>query len=204
MHVRWGYRRDQQREAQAALSVAVERLSAAGGVEANGRYGFWPVRRPDGSGIFFVTPGGERYLPLPRQAGPGGLSLADYYAALDQAALLALTLGPGAVNYLRAAHAAGDSAAYLRAHGLLAALTEAAAELGHRRVLAELGASLPAGKRYSFGFPGCPGVEYNQLVLGLLDTGRIGLRATATHQLDPEFSITALLVPRAGAVYFSV
>jgi 5-methyltetrahydrofolate--homocysteine methyltransferase len=203
LYARWAYRRDQQLEAQAALAVSMEQLRAAGGVQARGRYGFWPVRRPDGDGIHFVTQAGEEFLPLPRQPGAGGLSLADYYAPRDQAALMALSLGPEAVAYLRAVHEEGDSAAYLRAHGLLAALTEAAAELYHRRILLELGAGLPAGKRYSFGYPGCPGVEYNQLVLRLLDTGRIGLRATATHQLDPEFSVTALLLPREGAVYFN-
>ena len=151
---------------------------------------------PSGSSRWFA-------FRFPREPGGERRSVADYWADDDVAAAFCVTLGSGATDYLATVRAAGDSSAYLRAHGLLAGLAEAAAELVHRRLalwLAGRGAA-SAGKRYSFGFPGCPGVEFNADLLELLSAGEIGLRTTAGHQLDPEFSVTAVLVPRAVARY---
>ena len=59
-----------------------------------------------------------------------------------------------------------------------------------------------AGKRYSFGFPACPGLECQAPLLELLGAGRIGISATSGHQLDPEHSVTAFIIAREDAAYF--
>lgn len=59
------------------------------------------------------------------------------------------------------------------------------------------------GKRFSFGFPACPGVEYNAALLELLEAGRIELSVNEGHMLTPEFSVTAIIIPRAEARYLS-
>jgi len=60
-----------------------------------------------------------------------------------------------------------------------------------------------AGRRYSFGFPACPGVEHQGTLLALLGADRIGLSLTAGFQLRPEHSVTAFVVARPDAEYFS-
>ena len=208
---RWHYSSADSSEAVQAFQQSLQTLQSAGAVQARGICGFYRVEKVADSLRFFDSAGCAcpELLPLPRSAATN-LSLADYFADQDVAVLFALTLGGTAVEYLQALHAAGDSDAYLRGHGLLASLTEAAAGRYHQQVISMLrslavssgAGTMPEGKRYSFGYPGCPGLEYNQLVLRLLQADQIGLSCTSTHQLTPEFSITALLIPRSGLRYF--
>jgi len=199
---RWGYK--DEAEGRAALGEAVASLRDWGGVQASCRYGFYRTRKTGPESVEFRDGSGTAVsFRFPREAGEDGRSVADYYADDDAAAAFCVTLGRRASDYLAGLKASGDSAAYLRGHGLLAGLAEAAAELAHRHIARELtgrGAS-PEGKRYSFGFPGCPGVEWNAALLGLLAADGIGLRTTSGHQLDPEFSVTAIIVQRAAARY---
>ncbi len=207
---RWGY--EGEEDGKAALAEAVARLRAddaigrAGGLRAACRYGFFKAAKEGDAVVLSDSSGRRARLAFPRQAGGERLSIADYYADDDAAAAFCVTLGRDAADYLRRARGSGDSSAYLRAHGLLAGLAEAAAALAHERLAAELrGRGAPAsGRRYSFGYPACPGVEHNGPLLGLLGAEDIGLSVTEGHQLDPEFSVTALLVPRAEAKYFSL
>lgn len=199
---RWKYSSVTDPQAQADLQAAVDELCAFGLPGSKALGGFFSTLKNSDNSLLLTNPesGQTGRLPFPRR----GRSLTDYYADADVAALLAVTLGSEAVKYLRAIHARGSSDAYLRAHGLLAGLAEAAVGLYHKDLVAVIKepAGLPAGKRYSFGFPGCPGVEYNPVLLALLDSGRIGLSTTSTYQLSPEFSVTALLIPRSGLSYF--
>ncbi len=199
---RWGYA--EKAEGQAALDEAVASLRLAGGVEAACRYGYFRTTKSDSETVEFHG-GAARAVPFrfPREAMGEHRSVADFYADDDMAAAFCVTLGNRATEYLAGLRAARDSSAYLRAHGLLAGLAEAAAELTHNRISLELSGrgAANAGKRYSFGFPGCPGVEDNTPLLDLLGGAQIGLRTTEGHQLDPEFSVTAIVIQRAQARY---
>jgi 5-methyltetrahydrofolate--homocysteine methyltransferase len=201
---RWAYA--DEAEGSAALEEAIRAVRAAGGVEAACRYGFFKARRlGDDIVAFSDGAGAAASFRFPRERADAHRSVADFFAPEDAGAAFCVTLGRAAVDYLAASRASGDSSAYLRAHGLLAGLAEAAAELAHGRLAQELagrGAS-PKGKRYSFGFPGCPGVEANPPLLALLGAAAIGLRATEGYQLEPEFSVTAIVVQRSAAVYIS-
>lgn len=199
---RWGYA--DKAEGQAALDEAVASLRLAGGVEAACRYGYFRTTKPDSETIEFHT-GVAHSIPFgfPRESSGELRSIADFYADDDMAAAFCVTLGRKATEYLAGLRATRDSSAYLRAHGLLAGLAEAAAELTHNHISLELSGRGAAskGKRYSFGFPGCPGVESNTPLLDLLGAAALGLRTTEGHQLDPEFSVTAIVIQRAEARY---
>ena len=93
--------------------------------------------------------------------------------------------------------------------------TEAYAERVHARIRRELGIAakdLPGralfaqgyqGSRYAFGYPACPDLEGNGPILTLLHGGEIGVRLSETHQMDPEYSTSALVAWHPQARYFS-
>ena len=101
-------------------------------------------------------------------------------------------------------------------HGLSVQLTEALAEFWHARVRDELGfgteddPDLDAvfrqgyrGSRYSFGYPACPDVEQQAVLVDLLEPGRIGVELSEEFQLHPEQSTSALIVHHPEAKYFN-
>lgn len=176
--------------AGAADTEAGGRGVAAEGVEAPAD-GVTPPRPP----VSFA---------FPREAEGKRRSLFDYYLKQSEAPAFCVTLGAWAEAALRRAKEAGDGGLYLATHAALAGLAEAAAELMHRRLADEAGARGMAapGKRYSFGYPACPGADRNAELLAALGAGRIGLRAAPSGQLIPEFSVSALVIPLNEAEYF--
>jgi len=106
---------------------------------------------------------------------------------------------------------------YLYLHGLSVEMAEAMAEMTHKRIRAELGFSGEddrdmekmlaqgyRGSRYSFGYPSCPKLEDQEMLLNLLDAKRIGVDLSDEFQLHPEQSTSAIVVLNARAKYFSV
>ena len=96
-------------------------------------------------------------------------------------------------------------------------MTEALAELWHRRVRAEWGfgdedgptvAGLfrqqYRGGRYSWGYPACPDLEDNERVAHLLEAERIGVTVNqyTGYQYQPEQTTSALIVHHPQAKYF--
>lgn len=215
---RWGYRREEYAEAEREL----ERLLPAAGrlAEPKAIYGYFPCRR-DGETSLAVQATGQIadqpaaqsdslgktwVLPFPAERGGQRRSLASYFSPeKDVIAFFAATAGPGIARAARTLKEEGRLEEYWRLHGLGSAIAEAAAQWVHGRIAAEIavaGASTK-GKRYSFGFPACPGTEYQDTLLDLLGASCIGLRATEGHQLDPEHSVTAFVIARPDAVYLN-
>ncbi|MEJ2368923.1 MAG: vitamin B12 dependent-methionine synthase activation domain-containing protein [Acidobacteriota bacterium] len=60
------------------------------------------------------------------------------------------------------------------------------------------------GIRYSFGYPACPNLEGQRLLFQLLKPGRIGVSLTEGFMMDPEASVSAVVVHHPQAVYFSM
>ena len=60
------------------------------------------------------------------------------------------------------------------------------------------------GSRYSFGYPACPKLADQRLLLELLEAERIGLEMSEGDQLHPEQSTSALVVHHPHAKYFTV
>jgi 5-methyltetrahydrofolate--homocysteine methyltransferase len=96
-------------------------------------------------------------------------------------------------------------------------LTEALAEYWHSRIRAELGIDgsdaedrallvtkqTYQGERYSFGYPACPDVEQQTVIMDLLDPGRIGVELSEEFQLHPEQSTSAMIVHHPEATYYN-
>jgi 5-methyltetrahydrofolate--homocysteine methyltransferase len=106
---------------------------------------------------------------------------------------------------------------YLYLHGLSVEMAEAMAEYVHKRIRAELGfageddrdlekmlAQSYRGSRYSFGYPACPRIEDQSMLLELLGADRVGVSLSDESQLHPEQSTSAIVVLNPHAKYFSV
>ena len=59
------------------------------------------------------------------------------------------------------------------------------------------------GARYSFGYPACPDVEMQAVLVDLLEPERIGVELSEEFQLHPEQSTSALIVHHPEAKYFN-
>ncbi|MHB9152686.1 MAG: homocysteine S-methyltransferase family protein [Spirochaetales bacterium] len=208
---RWGYRREEHEAAErefARLLPKAEELAAPKAI-----YGYFRCARVGETGLIVQSPDGSAPLELPFPAESGGhrRTLAAYFSpGGDAIAFFAVTAGRGIAEAARALKDQGKLEAYWHLHGLGSSLAEAAAQWAHNKIAQDLAAvGAPAlgqrhvGRRYSFGFPACPGTEYQAPLLRLLDASRIGLAATPGHQLDPEHSVTAFVIARPDAVYFN-
>ncbi len=59
------------------------------------------------------------------------------------------------------------------------------------------------GSRYSFGYPACPDLEKQAVLVDLLEPERIGVELSEEFQLHPEQSTSALIVHHPEAKYFN-
>ncbi|MDR0498582.1 MAG: hypothetical protein LBH03_02460, partial [Holophagales bacterium] len=91
---------------------------------------------------------------------------------------------------------------YFYLHGLAAELTECCARWLHAKIKAEL--NIQNGQRFSFGFPSCPDLSGNGLILNLLGGSRLGVSLTETMLLVPGFTTCALVAWHPQAAHFVV
>ncbi len=152
----------------------------------------------------------------------GGLCIADFFRdvaenARDVIGLQVVTMGRRASEAAREWFAENRYRHYLYLHGLSVEMAEALAEYVHKRIRAELGFAAEEardpdamlaqgyrGSRYSFGYPACPNLADQQQLLALLRADEIGITLSEEDQLDPEQSISAIVVHHPQAKYFSV
>jgi 5-methyltetrahydrofolate--homocysteine methyltransferase len=105
---------------------------------------------------------------------------------------------------------------YLELHGLSVQLTEALAEYWHFRIREEMGFAAEDGEdlsaildqgyrgsRYSFGYPACPDLSQQRMIMDLLDPSRINVELSEEFQLHPEQSTSAIIVHHPEAKYFN-
>ena len=113
-----------------------------------------------------------------------------------------------------------DAGQYLESHALgsLAVETaEATAEWLHAEMRRRWGFGDPPdmtmdrrfkvdyrGCRYSFGYPACPDLADQARLFRLLEPEEIGVTLTEGFMMDPEASVSALVVHHPDARYFSV
>ena len=159
---------------------------------------------------------------FPRQRADRHLCIADFFRPVesgerDYAAFHVVSMGSRATEHERELFAADKYQDYLLLHGLSVEMTEALAELWHRRIREEWGFADEdgptlqglfrqqyRGSRYSWGYPACPDLEDQVLLDELLDMSRIGVAITEEFQLEPEQSTSAIIVPHPEAKYFVV
>ncbi len=198
-----------------------ERLATDPLFQPRARYGYFPVRAEGDSLRVFDPADPKRTLALlafPRQATGRRLCIPDFFSAerTDVLALQLVTLGQAAADHAARLYREDGYADYFAFHGLATELTEAYAERLHARIRRELGIAgkdLPGralfaqgyqGSRYSYGYPACPDLEGNGPILDLLGGREIGVTLSDSHQMDPEYSTSALVAWHPQARYFSV
>jgi 5-methyltetrahydrofolate--homocysteine methyltransferase len=159
---------------------------------------------------------------LPRQDKDGGICVADFFRDIDAGerdviAMQVVTAGQRVADIGREWFAANRYQDYLYLHGLGVETAEALAEYNHKRIRAELGFGHQderdmkkllkqgyRGSRYSFGYPACPKLEDQELLLKLLDASKIGVELSDEFQLHPEASTSAIIVHHPQAKYFNI
>jgi len=157
---------------------------------------------------------------FPRQVEDPYLCIADFFRSVDSgdedwASFQVVTMGSRVSEEAARLFAANEYKLYLYLHGLGVEMAEALAEYWHHRIREELafadedGPTLTGlfrqkyrGGRYSWGYPACPRLEDNALVVELLDAERIGVEVSEGFQLHPEQSTTAIICHHPQAKYF--
>ena len=157
---------------------------------------------------------------FPRQRKAPFLCIADFFRPVesgepDYAAFHVVTMGQRASEREKELFAADRYQEYLLLHGLSVEMTEALAELWHRRIREEWGFAEEdgpsiaglfrqqyRGSRYSWGYPACPDLDDQVKVAELLEIDRIGVAITEEFHLVPEQSTSAIVVPHPEAKYF--
>jgi 5-methyltetrahydrofolate--homocysteine methyltransferase len=187
-------------------------------------YGYWKAAGQGNDLLLFDQDGTTEVarFPLPRQPREDGECIADFFRDVDDAerdviGLQVVTVGQKASDTARVWFEDNRYQDYLYLHGLSVEMAEAMAEYVHKRIRAELGfageddrelekmlAQGYRGSRYSFGYPACPRVEDQAMLLDLLDAERIGVSLSDESQLHPEQSTSAIVVLNPKAKYFSV
>ncbi|MEI8000323.1 MAG: methionine synthase [Actinomycetes bacterium] len=186
-------------------------------------WGYFPVNA-DGDDLVVWADDDRRSERLrfsfPRQGKDRFLCISDFFRPVDSgdadyAGFHVVTVGSRASERERELFAADRYQDYLLCHGLSVEMTEALAELWHRRIREEWGfagedgPSLAGlfrqryrGSRYSWGYPACPDLEDQTKLDDLLDLAAIDVRLTEEFQLEPEQSTSAIIVPHPEAKYF--
>jgi 5-methyltetrahydrofolate--homocysteine methyltransferase len=187
-------------------------------------YGFWKAAGQGNDLILFAQDGTTEVarFTLPRQPREDGDCIADFFRDVedgerDVIGLQVVTVGQKASDTARVWFEDNRYQDYLYLHGLSVEIAEAMAEYVHKRIRAELGfageddrdlekmlAQGYRGSRYSFGYPACPKIEDQTMLLELLGAERIGVSLSDESQLHPEQSTSAIVVLNPNAKYFSV
>ena len=212
------------REVRPILNRMVETVIAEGILLPKAVYGYWKAAAEGNDVVLFNEDGKTEVarFKFPRQGRAGGLCIADFvrdisHAERDVIGLQVVTMGERASDVARQWFANDRYQDYLYLHGLSVEMAEALAEYVHRRIRGELGFSHEdsrdmsemlkqgyRGSRYSFGYPACPNLADQRILLNLLDAGRIGVNMADEDQLHPEQSTSAIVLHHPQAKYFSV
>ena len=195
-------------------------------------YGYYPACSV-GNDIIIYSPAVTLETPLekreilttfstPRQESGRRLCIADFIkpvhsGEIDVIAMQVVTLGDEFSKQTLKLYEAGQFSDYYYLHGIGTELTEAFAEFLHKKIRIELGIAHKdsqnmrqlfsqgyQGSRYSFGYPACPDLEGNELLLKVLQSDRIGISISESYQMHPELTTCALVCWHPQARYFSV
>jgi 5-methyltetrahydrofolate--homocysteine methyltransferase len=206
----------------AELEAVVARVQESGWISARAMYRYFPARSEGNTLHVAVSGGGEACFTFPRQVAGERLCLADFVnpgppgSYPDSIAMFVTTAGEGVRDRAEELKHAGE---YLLCHALQAVAVEtaeAAAEWLHRKLRERWGIPDPpettmrdrfqaryTGKRYSFGYPACPDLADQATLFRLLDGRKIGVALTEGFMMDPEASVSAIVVHHPQARYFA-
>jgi 5-methyltetrahydrofolate--homocysteine methyltransferase len=209
----------------AELEAVIARVQAAGWIRARAMYRYFGASSEGNTLSVAVPGGGEACFTFPRQVAGERLCLADFVhphvngatpQAHDSVAMFITTAGEGVRAKAEELKTAGE---YLLCHALQALAVEtaeAAAEWLHAKLRSAWGFPDPPetsmldrfqgryrGKRYSFGYPACPELADQSTLFRLLDGSKIGVELTEGFMMDPEASVSALVIHHPQARYFA-
>ena len=184
---------------------------------------FWCQAEGNDLVIYHEDKASERArFKFPRQSDGKRLCLADFFrpvesGEMDVVGFTIVTVGGEVSEYERAQFAAGDYQEYLYTHGMGVETAEALAEHWHKTVRQELGIATNEpdemrllfsakyqGSRYSFGYPACPNLEDQTILMDLLQPADIGIALSEEFMLEPEQSTSAIIVHHPAAKYFNI
>jgi len=209
----------------AELERVIEKVQSQGWISARAMYRYFPASSEGNTLHVEVPGGGQACFRFPRQVAGERLSLADFVhpkepglaSPRDSVAFFITTAGEGVRARAEELKNAGE---YLLCHALQALAVEtaeAAAEWLHRKLREQWGFPDPPettmvdrfqgryhGKRYSFGYPACPELADQATLFHLLDGNKIGVELTEGFMMDPEASVSALVLHHPQARYFAV
>ncbi|PLT33167.1 methionine synthase [Bacillus sp. V5-8f] len=157
---------------------------------------------------------------FPRQSSKPYLCISDFVkpiGTIDFVSFFAVTAGKKVRDVARQFKAEGE---YLKSHAVQALaleLAEALAERTHQLIRDRWGFPDPSnftmeqrfsakyqGQRYSFGYPACPNLEDQKKLFHLLHPESIGIHLTDGFMMEPEASVSAIVVSHPEARYFNV
>ena len=229
----WGYRRKGRplkeynayldREVRPILYELGQQCAKEGILDAKGAYGYWRCLT-EGDTLVLLDPEDDgkeaARFSFPRQNGKKNLCITDFFRGdgePDVVALQVVTIGQQASDTAREWFAADRYKDYLHLHGLSVEAAEGLAEYIHRQIRGELGITGDdardmralfkqgyRGSRFSFGYPACPNLEDQEILLELLDAKRVGIELSDEFQLWPEQSTSALVCHHPSAKYFTI
>lgn len=211
-------------EVRPILAKLLAECEAENILQPKAAYGYFKCASSGNSLLIFDESGSKQIgqLDLPRQDKEGGICVADFfrdvdYKERDVLAMQVVTAGQKVADVARQWFNENRYQDYLYLHGLGVEMAEAAAEYIHKRIRSELGFGHEderdmkkllkqgyRGSRYSFGYPACPRLEDQGLLLSLLSAEKIGVELSEGFQLHPEQSTSAIVVHHPQAKYFNL
>ena len=213
-----------------AVRRVEEMMLAAPGITAKAVFKFFPAQS-DGQRLLIYGPDRRTVLEsfyFGRQSQRDGLCLADYVRPrpvglggegdVDYVAMFVTAVGPGVMELSQRLR---DEGRYLDSHTVQALALESAeafAELLHQQIrqmwgfgdqpgisYQDLFRAQYRGKRYSFGYPACPRLEDQEQLFRLLDVAQsTGVELTEGFMMDPESTVSALVIHHPEAKYFNL
>ncbi|MCB1154761.1 dihydropteroate synthase, partial [bacterium] len=224
---RWGYRRGAT-DADAYQRLIVEEvepkyaelkrfIKAEKLFEPKIAYGYFSARS-DGDRLLVDNDGKEHVFELPRRRNAPKIAMPDFFRPEgDVVGFFIVTIGDRIVQGEQDLFQGSEYLDYYLLHGLAVEATDALAEYCHELMRAELGIGEEKrldfqqlirqqyhGGRYGFGYPACPDISANGILMDLLDAGRIGVTLTENFEMIPEFSTSAIVAHHPQAKYFAV
>lgn len=210
-------------ELKGIIDSLVAEGSKKGWFQPAAAYQFFPAYSEDDK-LHILDPANQsnilKTFEFPRQSALPYRCISDYLrpkGTIDYVSFFAVTAGKHVRKAAQEFKAQGD---YLKSHAVQALaleLAEGLAERTHQLIRDRWGFPDPPnftmeqrfsakyqGQRYSFGYPACPNLEDQEKLFHLIQPESIGIHLTDGFMMEPEASVSAIVVSHPEARYFNV